>query len=418
MKILHITDLFTPTIGGTETHVLSLVRERVRRGHEISVATLVKIDGKPSDEIEDNGFRVYRMNALYTRFERAWASQASPYHPPFPDPVVANGLRRIIERERPDAVHAHNWMAYSYLAIKTRRMPPMLWMQHDYSLGCPKKTRLYIHDGGHCPGASPLRCIRCSVPQYGRAKATAVTLGLFGSNSVLLRRADKIVANSETVARRCEEATGLRGSVEVVWSFIEDDLVEQANSIPRPDYLPPGDDYILFVGGLGPHKGIFDLLDAYRRLGEGAPPLVVLGGSMADQPTSWPAGTVVRENVPHDQVMAAWKHCRFGVVPSRWEEPRGFVALEAATMGKAVIASNTGGLAVAVLDGKTGILVPRCDPAALATAMQLLIDDPERTASMGEAARIHAASFSVDVAAQFDVMLEKLVVAHRARWGH
>jgi hypothetical protein len=50
--------------------------------------------------------------------------------------------------------------------------------------------------------------------------------------------------------------------------------------------------------------------------------------------------------------------------------------------------------------------------------MQLLIDDPERTASMGEAARIHAASFSVDVAAQFDVMLEKLVVAHRARWGH
>jgi glycosyltransferase involved in cell wall biosynthesis len=415
VKILHITDLFAPSIGGAETHVLSLVRERVRRGHEISVATLVKIDGKPSEEIEDIGFRVYRMDALYTRFERAWASQASPYHPPFPDPIVANGLRRIIERERPDAVQAHNWMAYSYLAIKTRRMPPVLWMQHDYSLDCPKKTQLYHRDDGHCPGPSPVRCIRCSVPQYGRAKGTVVTLGLFGSNAALLRRADKVVANSGTVARCCEQATGLHGTVEVVWTFIGDGLVEQANSIPRPDYLPSGDDYILFVGVLGPHKGIFDLLDAYRRLGEGAPPLVVLGRPMADQPTSWPTGTIVRENVPRDEVMAAWKHCRFGVVPSRWEEPRAFVALEASTMGKAVIATNTGTLPEIVLDGKTGILVPPCDPAALAAAMQLLIGDPERTASMGEAARIHAASFSVDVTAQFDVMLEKLVVAHRAR---
>ena len=40
MKILHLTDLFHPNIGGLESHVLNLVRERQRRGHEISVVTV------------------------------------------------------------------------------------------------------------------------------------------------------------------------------------------------------------------------------------------------------------------------------------------------------------------------------------------------------------------------------------------
>lgn len=416
MKILHITDLFTPSIGGAESHVLSLVRERVRRGHEMSVVTLVKIGGKPSHDIEDIGFRVHRIDAGYTRFERAWASSAKPYHPPFPDPVVARQLRRIIDRERPDAVHAHNWMAYSYLAFKTRRHPPMLWMQHDYSLACPKKTRLYHTADGWCPGASPRRCLPCSAEQYGRAKGAAVTLGLYASNATLLRRADKIIANTAAVARRAEEATGIKGSVEVVSTFVEDTLAQEADSVPRPDFLPAEDGYILFVGGLGPHKGVADLLAAYELLGRDVPPLVVLGARMAGQPTTWPDNVVVRENVPHSQVMAAWKHCRFGVVPSRWEEPLAFVCLEAATMGKAVIATNVGGLSEAVLDGRTGILVPRQDPAALAQAMRALLGDAARAAALGAAGRDHAAAFTVSKRVpRFDQMLEDLVEAHRAR---
>ena len=211
MKILHLTDLFAPTIGGTEAHVLSLVRERVRRGHEMTVVTLVQRDGHPSDEIEDVGFRVHRIGAGFTKFSKAWSSvERTPYHPPFPDPVVAATLRRIIEREQPDAVHAHNWMIYSYLAFKTKRHPPVLWMQHDYSIACAKKTRRFASDDERCPGAAPLRCARCAANQYGSAKAAAVTLGLFASNATLLHRVDAVVANSEPVAARAREATGLR----------------------------------------------------------------------------------------------------------------------------------------------------------------------------------------------------------------
>ena len=416
MKILHLTDLFAPSIGGAETHVLSLVRERVRRGHEMSVATLVKLDGRPSDDVEDVGFRVHRLDAGYTRLPGGWSSvERAPYHPPFPDPVVALALRRIIEREQPDAVHAHNWMVYSYLAFKTRAHPPVLWMQHDYSLACAKKTRRFVSDDEHCPGASLGRCVRCGVPQYGAAKSTAVTLGLYASNATLLRRADKVVANSEPVARLAREAPGRLGDVEVVSSFVDDDLAAQADSIPRPAYLPPDDGYLLYVGGLGPHKGIQDLLDAYEQL-DAPPPLVVLGVPMDGSPTRWPPGTVLREHVAHAEVMAAFKHCAMGVVPSRWEEPFGFVALEAGAVGRPVVATAVGGLAHVVVDGVTGMLVAPRDPSALARAIQSLLDDPARADAMGEAGRAHAATFSVRLAApRFDAMLEALVADRRTR---
>jgi glycosyltransferase involved in cell wall biosynthesis len=414
MRILHLTDLFAPSIGGAESHVLSLVRERVRRGHEMSVATLVKLDGRPSDEIEDVGFRVHRLDAGFTRLPGAWASvDRSPYHPPFPDPVVAAALRRIIERERPDAVHAHNWMVYSYLAFKTRSHPPVLWMQHDYSLACAKKTRRFTSEDEHCPGATPLRCVRCAADQYGGPKAAAITLGLYASNATLLRRVDRVVANSAPVARLAGEAPGLRGPVDAVSSFLEDGLADLADAVPRPAYLPEADGFLLFVGGLGPHKGIQDLLDAYGRLSD-PPPLVVLGVPMAGSPTRFPAGAVVRERVPHAEVMAAFRRCAMAVVPSRWEEPFGFVALEAGTVGRPVVATDVGGLAGVVRDGVTGVLVPPRDPAALAAAIQSLLDDPARADALGAAGREHAAAYSVRLAApRFDAMLEELV-ARRA----
>jgi len=415
VRILHLTDLFAPSIGGAEAHVLSLVRERVRRGHEVSVVTLVQRDGGPSDEVEDTGYRVHRIDAAFTKLSGAWASlDDAPYHPPCPDPLVAATLRRIIASERPDAVHAHNWMIYSYLAFKTRAHPPVLWMQHDYSLACPKKTRRYASVDEQCPGAAVARCARCSADQYGAAKGAAITLGLFASNAALLRRVDRVVANTAPVAARAREATGLRGPVDVVSSFLDDDLDELSRSVPRPSFLPAEDGYLCYVGGLGPHKGTADLVAAYERL-EDPPPLVVLGVPMAGQPARWPRGTILRERVARPEVLAALRGASMGVVPSRWDEPLGFAALEASAMGRPVVATRVGGLPTAVLDGVTGVLVAPRDPAALAAAIQSLLDDPSRADALGAAGRAHAATFSVrEAAPRFDAMLEDLVAARAA----
>jgi glycosyltransferase involved in cell wall biosynthesis len=75
------------------------------------------------------------------------------------------------------------------------------------------------------------------------------------------------------------------------------------------------------------------------------------------------------------------------LIPSRWREPFGLVALQAAEAGRPVVASRVGGLAEIVLDGATGSLVAPDDPHGLAQAVRALLAEPAKAARMGVAAR-------------------------------
>jgi glycosyltransferase involved in cell wall biosynthesis len=57
--------------------------------------------------------------------------------------------------------------------------------------------------------------------------------------------------------------------------------------------------------------------------------------------------------------------------------------------GRAVVASDVGGLRDLVRDRETGVLVPPRDPAALRVAIDRLLADPELRARLGAAAREH-----------------------------
>ncbi len=65
----------------------------------------------------------------------------------------------------------------------------------------------------------------------------------------------------------------------------------------------------------------------------------------------------------------------------------GISVLECMAMGKPVIATKTGGLPEIVEDGRTGILVPPCNPAALARAIVALLQDSGQRAEMGRLGR-------------------------------
>jgi glycosyltransferase involved in cell wall biosynthesis len=221
-----------------------------------------------------------------------------------------------------------------------------------------------------------------------------------------------VTAISTFVARSAERALGIPVPVRVVPTFVTNDLLKEADSTPRPEFLPDEDGFILYVGSLGRHKGTFDLIDAYKRI-ENPPPLVVLGIPSSDQPREWPVGVTVIENVPHNQVMASWARCAIGVIPSRWPEPFGQVAIEAATMSKAIVATRVGGLADIVDDGKTGLTVPPGDPFSLAQAIDRLILDPSYAHMLGDNARKMSARFTVGVvAAQLDEVMAEVVERH------
>jgi glycosyltransferase involved in cell wall biosynthesis len=66
------------------------------------------------------------------------------------------------------------------------------------------------------------------------------------------------------------------------------------------------------------------------------------------------------------------------------------VLLEAMALRVAVVATAVGGVAGAVADGETGVLVPPGNPGALAEAAIALLRQPARRRAMGEAARRRA----------------------------
>ena len=63
--------------------------------------------------------------------------------------------------------------------------------------------------------------------------------------------------------------------------------------------------------------------------------------------------------------------------------------LEAMAMGRAVVASDVGGLRELVRDGQTGLLFPSGNSEALAQACLRLLDDPPLAARLARQARAY-----------------------------
>ena len=76
-------------------------------------------------------------------------------------------------------------------------------------------------------------------------------------------------------------------------------------------------------------------------------------------------------------------------MPSR-REGYGVVAREAMASGRAVVATRVGGLADAIEDGVTGVLVEPRDPATLRSKLVSLLANRELRDRLGRAARSQA----------------------------
>jgi len=406
MRILNLSDLYPPVIGGLERNVQTVSRELVRRGHEVAVATLAR-DGGPALR-DDEGVRVHAIQGWSRALGRFYQNPAMQLLPPAPDPGIVAALRGLLARERPDVVHARSWMAYSYLPLAARASAKLVVSLHDYFLVCPKRS--FLHGGATCAGAAVRKCVACASEEYGALKATAMTAGLRAS-ARLNDRVDRYVAVSSAVRDACLPAIRRPAEeVTIVPSLVPDGVLEAVDGT-RPAFLPESDGYLLFVGAIGRHKGIEVLLDAYAGLRE-PPPLVILGASRGAEQVRLPPGVVVARDVPHADVMRAWARASVAVIPSLWPEPFGQVAVEAMATGRPVVASATGGLSDVVVDGETGLLVPPGDATALRGALAALLADPERRRRMGEAGRRRAPRFMASaVTDQLEAVYREVVAA-------
>jgi glycosyltransferase involved in cell wall biosynthesis len=328
-------------IGGSERHLLTLLPALRTHGVE---PVFVGLDDPASDP-----------EPFYRALDTERVRLACPRDL---DPVLAWRLRREVTRLRPDVVHTHLVHADVYGALGAGRA----------ALVSTKHNDDRFRQG-------PFRYVE----------------------RLLVRRAQRVVAISESLRRFCVEAVGLPARKVEVVHYGLDALPEpwgDTGSVPVPDDAP----VLLCVSRLTEQKGVDIAVRALAEVRARAPEavLVVLG----EGPERARLERMARDGVylpgRIGDVAAWYRRAEVLVHPARWEG-FGLALLEAMLAGKPVVATRVSAAPEIVADGETGILVPPDDPAALAAAVGALLGDPERAAALGQAGLARAQQlFSVE----------------------
>lgn len=338
MRILIWGNTF-PLMGGVERFVDLLGRALAARGHEVACLS----DGDTGGRDEDGPFPVMRLPLAAAITGRDPAALVR----------LAPAARAAIRDFAPDVIH------YNPSGIEL-----MVVAQALRGLRVPLVTTLHIDIAG------------------------AVAARRAGTLGQVLRRSAAVVAISDFVAR---EAAAIDG---IALRTIRNGLP------PGPEPGPPaGTGGLIGLGRLVAEKGFDTAVEALPRIRAAHPGArLTLAGAGPEGPALRARADALGVGDALDlpgwilpgQTAAALAARDLVLVPSRWQEPFGLTALEAALAGRPSVAAAVGGLPEIVEDGVTGRLVPPDDPAALAAAVTALLDDPARAAAAGHRARARA----------------------------
>ena len=221
----------------------------------------------------------------------------------------------------------------------------------------------------------------------------------------ILKNAEFIVANSEFTKEKILEYGARAQDVAVVYpcpnmKLRRKVLLQEIDAL-KSKYNLRDKKIILTAGRLVERKGHDVVLGALHKLKEFVPEAyyAIIGEGPIEGVIKQMIKTLGLENSVtligkvSDYELAVWYEvCDVFVMISRQlknEDAEGFgiVYLEANMFGKPVIAGKSGGVAEAVLDNETGILVEPTNPHEILSAMEKLLKNPEEARQLGENGR-------------------------------
>ena len=176
---------------------------------------------------------------------------------------------------------------------------------------------------------------------------------------------------------------------------VEPDRIVIAGGGVHPEYLNKPAEVIpstfknnlIFVGWDFGMKGGYHLLEAFAeaRIQRPELTLTVVGPGLSQQ---IPQEGVIWKGQVHskDELIHLYRNSDLFVMPSL-RDSFGYVFLEAMTQGVPCIGVHLNAMPEIIQDGKTGYIVPLCDPDALADAILRFYADSSNRQRMGQAAQ-------------------------------
>ncbi|MEZ2228490.1 glycosyltransferase family 4 protein [Microcoleus sp.] len=369
MKILLIHDY--PTLGGGAELMMQTLRSGLRqRGHDARLFT------SSARSLAGPSIADYECLGTTSSFRTLLQTF---------NPFAFWKLRQVLAEFQPDIVHVRIFLTQlSPSILPLLRDIPSIYHVAWYRPICPLGTKM-LPDGTSCEFPVGGACYRqgCLPLQDWLPLMLQMKLWREWRDAFNL-----IVANSSAVKERLV-AEGFE-SVEVVWNGIP--IRPQRPPLTRPPT-------VVFAGRLVAEKGADVLLQAFAQVVRAIPEarLLIAGeGPERDRLTSLIAQLELKASVSllghlsRSEMDRQFANAWVQVVPSRWAEPFGIVAIEAMMSAIAVIASGAGGLAELVEPGKTGFLVPPNDVDGLAEALLNLLQNRELAETFGQAGRERA----------------------------
>jgi glycosyltransferase involved in cell wall biosynthesis len=341
-------------VGGAEELILGASTTLPSVGVETGVVALTR-RGPIADEIAAAGVPLHLVTG-----------QPGPR-----DPAAFLRLVRLLQRERPDVVHAFLITAsiYGRLAAFAAGVPLVLAAEQNVYERKPKRHALLE---------------RALATRTYRVVACCEVVGQFYQRQVGVPASKvAVIYNAVRFARRPEAA----------------DTVAARAALG----LPPDAVVLGTLGRLTEQKGHRVLLRALAEVAQTIPSvaLFVAGtGTLGDDLEAEAAKLDIVERVrflglrrDRETLYAAMD---LFVLPSHWEG-LSLALIEAMGAGRAVVATAVGGNPEVVVDGRTGLLVPPDDHRALADAITQVGLDRELRGALGEAAATDARSrFSIE----------------------
>jgi glycosyltransferase involved in cell wall biosynthesis len=363
MRLLVFSPYFPPHVGGLEGYVRDLNNELIRLELVDSITVLtprLPPDGAPLERLASN-YRIVRHPA----FEAI---------PNFPCPApwgegFASAARATLDWRAYDVVVSHTRFFLSSvaaLAFSRSTGLPLLHVEHGSD---------YVH--------------LASRAHSRIARTYDLTLG-----RLVLSRATAVVAVSHAAAAFVRDLA--RRDCDVVYRGVDRlryDVVEPCSGLA--DWAA-GRPVVTFVGRLIDGKGVGDLIESFSRLEGTQAVLCVIGdGPRRAELEMLSASCGVRDRVkftgyqPEQRALELIRASDVVVNPS-YTEGLPTSVLEAALLGRAILASDVGGTPEVVTNKRSGLLVPAGDLAALGAALASLLADPALRLQLGACAQEEA----------------------------